>query len=58
LPGRRLPGFEHAYVAQSGVQVGLRETRRVLGDYVLTRDDIQGADLRREDRVIQPGGDA
>jgi hypothetical protein len=49
LPGRRLPGFEHAYVAQSGVQVGLRETRRVLGDYLLTRHDIQAAELRRED---------
>jgi hypothetical protein len=49
LPGRRLPGFEHAYVAQSGVQVGLRETRRVLGDYLLTRHDVQAAELRRED---------
>lgn len=35
-----VPGFADAYVAQSGVQVGVRETRRVLGDYVLTGEDI------------------
>jgi hypothetical protein len=35
-----VPGFATAYVAQSGVQVGVRETRRVLGEYVLTGDDI------------------
>jgi hypothetical protein len=38
-----VPGFESAYVAQSGVQVGVRETRRVLGDYVLTGEDILSA---------------
>jgi hypothetical protein len=35
-----VPGFEKAYVVQSGVHVGVRETRRILGDYVLTVDDI------------------
>jgi hypothetical protein len=38
-----VPGFREAYVAQSGVQVGVRETRRVLGDYVLTGEDILSA---------------
>lgn len=40
---RRVPGFEKAYVVQSGVQVGVRETRRIAGDYRLTVDDILGA---------------
>ena len=40
---RRVPGFERAYVVQSGVQVGVRETRRVLGEYQLTVDDVLGA---------------
>ena len=40
---RRVPGFERAYVVQSGVQVGVRETRRIHGDYRLTVDDILGA---------------
>jgi glycine/D-amino acid oxidase-like deaminating enzyme len=36
----RVPGFKDSYVAQSGVQVGVRETRRILGDYQLTENDI------------------
>jgi hypothetical protein len=40
---RRVPGFELAYAAQSGVAVGVRETRRVLGEYVLTGDDVLAA---------------
>ena len=38
-----VPGFERAYVAQSGVNVGVRETRRILGDYQLNADDVLGA---------------
>lgn len=37
---RRVPGFEESYAAQSGVNVGVRETRRIIGDYVLTGDDV------------------
>ena len=37
---RYVPGFEKAYVVQSGVNIGVRETRRILGDYQLTADDI------------------
>jgi hypothetical protein len=37
---RYVPGFEKAYVVQSGVNIGVRETRRILGDYQLTVDDI------------------
>jgi hypothetical protein len=36
----RVPGFERSYDAQSGVSVGVRETRRILGDYVLTGEDV------------------
>ncbi|HWP60419.1 MAG TPA: FAD-dependent oxidoreductase [Candidatus Acidoferrales bacterium] len=37
---RYVPGFEKAYVVQSGVHVGVRETRRIIGEYRLTADDI------------------
>ena len=37
---RHVPGFEKAYPVQSGVNVGVRETRRILGDYQLTAGDI------------------
>lgn len=35
-----VPGFKNSYIAQSGVNVGVRETRRVLGDYQLTGEDV------------------
>ena len=33
------PGCENAYLVNSGVQIGVRETRRIVGDYILTLDD-------------------
>lgn len=50
---RYVPGFEKAYAAQSGVTVGVRETRRVLGEYQLTADDVLSA--RKFDDVIARG---
>jgi hypothetical protein len=35
-----VPGFEHCYVVSSPFQVGVRETRRILGRYVLTKEDV------------------
>ncbi|MDR7486429.1 MAG: FAD-dependent oxidoreductase [Armatimonadota bacterium] len=39
----RVPGFEHAYLAGLAPQIGIRETRRIIGDYVLTGDDVLSA---------------
>ncbi len=39
----RVPGFDQAYVVESGTQVGARETRRIVGEYQLTADDILSA---------------
>jgi hypothetical protein len=50
---RYVPGFEKSYVAQSGVQVGVRETRRIIGDYQLTADDVLAA--RKFDDAIARG---
>ncbi|WP_374196329.1 FAD-dependent oxidoreductase [Streptomyces sp. ISL-10] len=36
----RVPGFADSYVVQSGVQVGVRETRRIVGEYQLTGEDV------------------
>ena len=38
-----VPGFKDSYIVQSGVNVGVRETRRITGEYVLTEDDILAA---------------
>jgi hypothetical protein len=40
---RYVPGFARAYVAQSGVGIGVRETRRIQGEYQLTADDVLSA---------------
>jgi hypothetical protein len=50
---RYVPGFEESYVVQSGVQIGVRETRRVLGEYQLNADDVLGA--RKFDDAIARG---
>jgi hypothetical protein len=36
------PGFENAYIVEIAPQIGIRETRRIAGDYELTEDDILG----------------
>jgi hypothetical protein len=46
----RVPGYEKAELAGFGVQIGIRETRRVHGDYRLTRDDVLGA-KRFDDQI-------
>lgn len=38
-----VPGFERAYVAQTGTTIGVRETRRILGGYRVTADDLLAA---------------
>lgn len=35
-----VPGFADAYVRDIGPMLGIRESRRILGDYVLTLDDL------------------
>ena len=36
------PGFERAYIVEIAPQIGIRETRRVRGEYMLTEDDVLG----------------
>jgi hypothetical protein len=38
-----VPGFERATIVEIAPQVGIRESRRVVGDYVLTGEDILGS---------------
>jgi len=33
-------GFENCYLDRTAAQVGIRETRRIIGDYILTREDV------------------
>ena len=40
---REVPGFEKAYLSVTGPQIGVRETRRIMGEYVITEEDVLGA---------------
>jgi glycine/D-amino acid oxidase-like deaminating enzyme len=46
----RVPGFERSVVVATSPAIGVRESRRVIGDYRLTRDDVLEA--RRFDDEI------
>lgn len=37
---KNVPGFEKAYVISSVPFIGIRETRRIIGDYVLNDEDV------------------
>jgi hypothetical protein len=36
----RVPGYERSQLSTFGFQIGVRETRRVFGDYRLTKEDV------------------
>ncbi len=36
----RVPGFAQARIAATATQIGVRESRRIAGEYTLTREDI------------------
>lgn len=37
---RFVPGYENAFIADIGSEIGVRESRRIRGDYWLTLDDV------------------
>ncbi|ANE48833.1 FAD-dependent oxidoreductase [Paenibacillus swuensis] len=37
---RTVPGFEQAVLMATGEQIGIRESRRIVGDYVVTAEDF------------------
>jgi hypothetical protein len=40
---RKVPGFSEAFLADSAARLGIRETRRIVGEYVLAEEDVLGA---------------
>ncbi len=49
-----IPGFENAYLLQTADQLGIRETRRIVGDYVLTAEEVLDG-KKFEDRIARGG---
>jgi 2-polyprenyl-6-methoxyphenol hydroxylase-like FAD-dependent oxidoreductase len=50
----RVPGFERAVIVATSPSIGVRESRRIHGDYRLTRDDVLGG-RRFEDEIALCG---
>ncbi len=46
-----IPGCQHAYLLDTAPGMGVRETRRIVGDYTLTIDDVY-ADRRFKDSIL------
>jgi len=40
---REVAGFSEAFLADSAARLGIRETRRIVGEYALAEDDVLGA---------------
>jgi len=52
---KRVPGFADAYLIETGIQAGTRESRRLIGEHVLTREEIM-AGTRFADAVVTTTG--
>ena len=50
----RVPGFERSVLVATSPAIGVRESRRVIGDYRLTRDDVLGS-RRFQDEIALCG---
>jgi hypothetical protein len=50
-----IPGWEDAYLVATGPQIGVRETRHMVGRYVVTGDDVLSARRRPEDGIARCG---
>ncbi|PCJ59962.1 MAG: FAD-dependent oxidoreductase [Planctomycetota bacterium] len=51
---KEVPWFKNAYIETMGVQIGVRETRRIIGKYEISKEDIiEGA--RFEDGIARSG---
>ena len=38
-----IPGFENSYIREIAPMLGVRETRRITGDYIITGDDVRNS---------------
>jgi hypothetical protein len=50
----QVPGYEKSFISNLSVQIGIRESRRIYGDYRLTRQDVLSA-RKFSDAIAQCG---
>ncbi|MEM3404367.1 MAG: FAD-dependent oxidoreductase [Nitrososphaeria archaeon] len=49
-----VPGFENSYLVDTAHHIGVRETRRIVGDYMLTKEDVMN-DKKFDDGIAMCG---
>ena len=52
---RFIPGFENAFLMDTASLLGIRESRRIRGDYVLTQEDVESF-RKFDDAICSNGG--
>lgn len=52
---RHLDGWQHAFLVETGPQMGIRESRRLRGSTILTRDDVLGSRKRPTESIGRCG---
>lgn len=52
---KHLDGWQHAFLVETGPQIGIRESRRLVGRETLTADDVLSARKRPEDSIARCG---
>jgi len=51
---KNIPGFEAAFIIDTASQVGVRATRRLIGEYVVTEEDLQSGKIHADTIAVIP----
>jgi hypothetical protein len=51
---KTVPGFEDSFLIDTGASIGVQDSRRIIGEYVLTRKDIRAARTFEDDISLHP----
>ena len=51
---KHVPGFENSFIAGTASQIGVRATRRLVGEYVLTEEDIRSGVVHADTVSVFP----
>ena len=51
---KNIPGFETAFLMDTASQTGIRATRRLIGEYIVTEDDLHAGFVHKDTIAIVP----
>ncbi len=53
---QHMPGFEHCFIVLSAPQLGTRGARRVIGEYMVTEQDMKSGEVFKDTIAVFPTG--